>query len=157
MAAPPRGKPLVLSPPQIAPPPRAVAPAAQAVVMGRPASGFRSTALRIGPRRQHVTECAHTGAGEVRLPSPPELSRDRIRPCVCLRCVSGLAIVRGRFIRVTRKLSRKIRVSRKNLTEGDKKAIGFRLKLLREHAGLGQAEAAERLDLGRHSTLASYE
>jgi len=39
----------------------------------------------------------------------------------------------------------------------DKKAIGLRLKLLREQAGLGQAEAAERLDLGRHSTLASYE
>ncbi|HKW92932.1 MAG TPA: helix-turn-helix transcriptional regulator [Methylomirabilota bacterium] len=48
-------------------------------------------------------------------------------------------------------------MSRKNLTGVDKKAIGFRLKLLREHAGLGQAEAAERLDLGRHSTLASYE
>ena len=48
-------------------------------------------------------------------------------------------------------------MSRKNLAEVDKKAIGLRLKLLREHAGLGQAEAAERLDLGRHSTLASYE
>jgi transcriptional regulator with XRE-family HTH domain len=54
-------------------------------------------------------------------------------------------------------LSRKIRVSRKNLEELDKKAIGLRLKLLREQAGLGQAEAAERLELGRHSTLASYE
>jgi transcriptional regulator with XRE-family HTH domain len=48
-------------------------------------------------------------------------------------------------------------VSRKNLEELDKKAIGLRLKLLREQAGLGQAEAAERLELGRHSTLASYE
>jgi len=48
-------------------------------------------------------------------------------------------------------------VSRKNLDELTKKAIGLRLKLLREQAGLGQAEAAERLDLGRHSTLASYE
>jgi len=48
-------------------------------------------------------------------------------------------------------------VSRKNLDEQAKKAIGLRLKLLREQAGLGQAEAAERLDLGRHSTLASYE
>lgn len=48
-------------------------------------------------------------------------------------------------------------MSRKNLEELDKKAIGLRLKLLREQAGLGQAEAAERLELGRHSTLASYE
>ena len=48
-------------------------------------------------------------------------------------------------------------MSRKNLDEQAKKAIGLRLKLLREQAGLGQAEAAERLDLGRHSTLASYE
>ena len=48
-------------------------------------------------------------------------------------------------------------MSRKNLDEPAKKAIGLRLKLLREQAGLGQAEAAERLDLGRHSTLASYE
>lgn len=48
-------------------------------------------------------------------------------------------------------------MSRKNLDELAKKAIGLRLKLLREQAGLGQAEAAERLDLGRHSTLASYE
>ena len=48
-------------------------------------------------------------------------------------------------------------MSRKNLDDLAKRAIGFRLKLLREQAGLGQAEAAERLDLGRHSTLASYE
>ena len=48
-------------------------------------------------------------------------------------------------------------MSRKNLDELAKRAIGSRLKLLREQAGLGQAEAAERLDLGRHSTLASYE
>ena len=48
-------------------------------------------------------------------------------------------------------------MSRKNLDEPVRKAIGLRLKLLREQAGLGQAEAAERLDLGRHSTLASYE
>lgn len=48
-------------------------------------------------------------------------------------------------------------MSRKNLDELTKRAIGLRLKLLREQAGLGQAEAAERLDLGRHSTLASYE
>lgn len=48
-------------------------------------------------------------------------------------------------------------MSRKNLDEHAKRAIGLRLKLLREQAGLGQAEAAERLDLGRHSTLGSYE
>ena len=48
-------------------------------------------------------------------------------------------------------------MSRRNLDELAKRAIGLRLKLLREQAGLGQAEAAERLDLGRHSTLASYE
>ena len=66
-------------------------------------------------------------------------------------------MVGARVIRVTRRCQGKIRVSRKNLDEMEKKAIGLRLKLLREQAGLGQAEAAERLDLGRHSTLASYE
>ncbi len=48
-------------------------------------------------------------------------------------------------------------MSRRNLDEAARRALGIQLKMLREERGWSQQEVAARLGLGRGTTLAGYE